>query len=128
MSAVADANSVVFAQRCASAYAKLDGMVNMLKDSLEDTYDSVSNACANGAKGDPVVNSQVGVLRGASLASPPLLLPRLTNPASLHPVLLAAYSVQSKLVPACSIGPHPVLAHPIPSQRRRPVPPHPRTL
>ncbi|KAI8470876.1 MAG: hypothetical protein J3K34DRAFT_248977 [Monoraphidium minutum] len=58
VTAVAEANSVVFAQRCASAYAKLDGMVNMLKDSIEDTFDSVSNACANGAKGPPTVNSQ----------------------------------------------------------------------
>ena len=48
VSAVADANSVVFAQRCASAYAKLDGMVNLLQDSLDKTYDSISNACASG--------------------------------------------------------------------------------
>jgi len=32
-------------------------MVNMLKDSLEDTYDSISNACANGVKGPPTVNA-----------------------------------------------------------------------
>ena len=31
ITAVADANSVVFSQRCASAYAKLDGMVNLLQ-------------------------------------------------------------------------------------------------
>lgn len=58
VTALADANSVVFAQRCASAYAKLDGMVNMLKDSLEDTYDSISNACANGVSGPPTVNAE----------------------------------------------------------------------
>jgi hypothetical protein len=57
VTAVADANSVVFAHRCAAAYAKLDGMVNMLKDSLEDTYESISNACANGVKGPPVVDA-----------------------------------------------------------------------
>lgn len=48
VSAMADANSVVFAQRCASAYAKLDGMVNMLQDSLDRTFESISNACADG--------------------------------------------------------------------------------
>jgi hypothetical protein len=57
VTALADANSAVFAQKCASAYAKLDGMVNMLKDHLEDTFDSISNACANGASGPPVVNA-----------------------------------------------------------------------
>lgn len=48
VAAVADASSVVFAQRCASAYAKLDGMVNMLQDALDESYDSISNACATG--------------------------------------------------------------------------------
>lgn len=70
VSAVADANSVVFAQRCASAYAKLDGMVNMLRDSLDETYDSVSNACANGAKGPPTVNSQDVVKKALSSNKP----------------------------------------------------------
>ncbi|GBG00541.1 hypothetical protein Rsub_13244 [Raphidocelis subcapitata] len=57
ITALADANSVVFEQKCATAYAKVDGMVNMLKDSLEDTFDSISNACANGLKGPPTVNA-----------------------------------------------------------------------
>jgi hypothetical protein len=48
----------VFAQKCASAFSKLDGMVNMLSDSLDDTYDSISNACSNGIKGPPSVNAE----------------------------------------------------------------------
>jgi hypothetical protein len=57
ITAVADANSVVFAQRCASAYAKLDGMVNLLQDSLDESYDKISNACANGVTGPGSVNA-----------------------------------------------------------------------
>jgi hypothetical protein len=58
ITALADANSVVFEQKCATAYAKIDGMVNMLKDSLGDTFDSLSNACANGLSGPPTVNAE----------------------------------------------------------------------
>lgn len=70
VTALADANSVVFAQRCASAYAKLDGMVNMLQDSLDKTFDSISNACANGVTGQRFVNARDVVKKSLSSNKP----------------------------------------------------------